>query len=310
MKKYFLVLLLSLLISLSMSCKINYIDIVELYHQNYSGTVLNEYKRMYNTEGDVIYNVVGVEFLKSSKLTQEQYNLCKEEYGYDFVNILAISSEIDYGNRREKLIVQQIIEFSSKKEAKYALENCFDSVTQEYLCIKNNVLYIENLANYLLLGNKRERKNNMLFSDDVFLKTYLSNDKLVIPDDINKISSYACRNSKINSLVCGESLEIIGYASFAWCRNLANVTLNDKLKKICSYSFSNCNKINSIIIPSSVEYIGEYAFTSGTLYCEASEKPDGWDDEFAAFNVKVYWKDEWYYDDNNIPRLNSEKENI
>lgn len=307
MKKYFLVLLLSLLISLSMSCKINYIDIIKLYHNNYDGRIFNEYKRMYNMDYTGNPNSVRVEFLKSTELSDEEYLISKEEYGFDFVNILAIAIEIDYGTYKEKRIFEQIFEFDNRKTAENVQNNFYNS---DIYCLRNNILFIENSANYLLLGDKCTKKNNFLVNDDIFLRTYVVNNNLSIPNDITKVANFACRGTNITSIICGESLEVIGYGAFGLCDNLEKVIFNKNVKKILTCAFASSNNLGSIIIPSSVEYIGEYAFTSGTLYCEASEKPDGWDDEFAASNVKVYWKDEWYYDDNNIPRLNSEKENI
>ena len=110
-------------------------------------------------------------------------------------------------------------------------------------------------------------------------------------------------SSKINSVVCGESLEIIDSFSFGNCKNLTSVTLNDKLREIGSYAFADSSKLEFVIIPSSVEYIGEYAFNSGILYCEAEKKPAGWDDMFATSDVYVYWKNEWTYDENKNPVL-------
>ena len=68
-------------------------------------------------------------------------------------------------------------------------------------------------------------------------------------------------------------------------------------------AFRECNNLKDIVIPKSVEYIRANAFTSGTLFCEAKNKPIGWETGFASKNVKVYYADEWTYDENNNPVL-------
>ena len=55
------------------------------------------------------------------------------------------------------------------------------------------------------------------------------------------------------------------------------------------------------IIPNSCEVIDMYAFDRGNIYCEAKSKPDKWHTNFAYKNAKVYWADEWEYDENNNP---------
>ncbi len=63
----------------------------------------------------------------------------------------------------------------------------------------------------------------------------------------------------------------------------ASINFNSKTYNVATIggcAFSNCSSITNITIPSSVTYIGRYAFykcTSLTIYCEASSKPSGWD---------------------------------
>lgn len=68
-------------------------------------------------------------------------------------------------------------------------------------------------------------------------------------------------------------------------------------------AFRECNNLKDIVIPESVESIEANAFTSGRLFCEAKSKPKGWKKGFASKNVKVYYADEWTYDENNNPIL-------
>lgn len=68
---------------------------------------------------------------------------------------------------------------------------------------------------------------------------------------------------------------------------------------IDSYSFSNCSKLKSVVIPQTIAYVGSYCFPKGaTLFVEGyTERPAGWS---ASWNkadenttLTVYWANEW-----------------
>ena len=193
MKKVLLLSLLMLFVSICCSCKFNYINIEKLINKNYTGKILNEYRRIYNLEdGNVKITVLGVNLIKSSQLTEEEKALFEEKHGYSFVNVWVMNAVVDYGDHKESTSNMEIIEFANEKEAEYALENCYTLSKQKSRCLKNNIMYVRNSANYLLLGEDCQRKDDMLISNDVLLRTYLGNSKLVIPDDITKTAMYAC----------------------------------------------------------------------------------------------------------------------
>ena len=61
---------------------------------------------------------------------------------------------------------------------------------------------------------------------------------------------------------------------------------------IGAYAFHECTSLTSIVIPESVTSINTYAFfncDSLTIYCEATEKPDGWADYWNPSNRPVVW---------------------
>ena len=64
---------------------------------------------------------------------------------------------------------------------------------------------------------------------------------------------------------------------------------------MASSIFTQCNKLEKLYIPSSVIKVGEeiveyYANTVHvTIYCEATEKPEGWHEEWASSNLTIYW---------------------
>ena len=62
-------------------------------------------------------------------------------------------------------------------------------------------------------------------------------------------------------------------------------------------------RIKYVVIPESVEKIDAHALSQGTIYCKTLEKPKGWDKDFAFLQAKVYWGDEWEYNEEGIPVL-------
>ena len=104
-----------------------------------------------------------------------------------------------------------------------------------------------------------------------------------IPSSVTSIGYEAFYdNTGLTSVMFGENsqLESIGNSAFEGCSSLTNIEIPDSVTSIGKYAFSGCSSLTSIVIPSSVTSIGEYAFSgcsSLTIYCEASEKPSGWD---------------------------------
>lgn len=78
-------------------------------------------------------------------------------------------------------------------------------------------------------------------------------------------------------------------------------------------AFRDCEHITDIVISESVTSIGEYVFNDCTsltdIWCEATEKPDGWPDTWSSLYYSnynspatVHWGDEWEYV-NGVPTL-------
>ncbi len=70
------------------------------------------------------------------------------------------------------------------------------------------------------------------------------------------------------------------------CSSLESIEIPDSVTSIGANAFNGCSSLKSITIPNSVTSIGRYAFfccggNDGIIvYCEASQKPNEWDDYF------------------------------
>ena len=102
---------------------------------------------------------------------------------------------------------------------------------------------------------------------------------LIIPDSVKEIKSFAFSVSPYKHIILPNNLEAIHACAF--------------------YMFN----LEYVVIPKSVTFIGMEAFSSGNIFCEAKSKPSGWDDRFAFYKAKVYYADEWEYDENGVPQI-------
>ena len=89
-----------------------------------------------------------------------------------------------------------------------------------------------------------------------------------------------------------DSVRIIGSNAFDYSR-CESMIIPENVVSIEECAFQKCAELRTVFIPASVEKIAELAFreTGGTtFYCEAAEKPDGWDDDWCGDGVKeVVW---------------------
>ena len=96
------------------------------------------------------------------------------------------------------------------------------------------------------------------------------------------------------SVTFGDSVERIPdylfYASNSNYPKIAGIKIGNNVKSIGSRAFRSVSSVSSVIIPVSVESIGEYAFYDiDTIYCEAQTKPTYWNDSWADSSINVIW---------------------
>lgn len=88
----------------------------------------------------------------------------------------------------------------------------------------------------------------------------LGSNQSVIPDGVEKIAKNAFDGSGITKIKLPKSVKTIEYRAFAECSELTEVILSDGLIKIGQNAFDKCSGLTNIAIPASVEEIQREAF--------------------------------------------------
>ncbi|MCQ2340538.1 MAG: leucine-rich repeat protein [Paludibacteraceae bacterium] len=160
---------------------------------------------------------------------------------------------------------------SIEKEAFY---NCYGLIS---VTIGNSVTTIGNKAFYGCSGLKKTNyigtvtdwckisfndstANPILYSHNFFIND-AEVKKLIIPEDVKSIGSYAFYGcSGLASVTIGNSVTSIGYNAFQGCNGLTSVTIGNSVTSIGGGAFRGCIGLTSVTIPNSVTSIGWYAF--------------------------------------------------
>lgn len=114
---------------------------------------------------------------------------------------------------------------------------------------------------------------------------------VIFPDNLEEIGTFAFSDTNIHSANIQSSISIGEYA-FSGCANLIELTLPDNLKEIGSYAFCDSAYLRVMTIPASVERIGYSIFDNsrgGWLFCEAEQRPEGWDKSWCRSQSFVVW---------------------
>lgn len=96
-----------------------------------------------------------------------------------------------------------------------------------------------------------------------------------LPESVKSIGAYAFANSVFtDSFALPKNLELIEEYAFEACEIPVTITLPEHLKIVKYYTFNNA-KIKGIVVPASVEVIGEnaFAFVGDSLVFQPSENP-------------------------------------
>ena len=116
---------------------------------------------------------------------------------------------------------------------------------------------------------------------------------ITIPDSVTSIGESAFHDcSSLTSVSMGNGVTNVGDLAFCNCSSLTSITIPDSVTSIGESAFFNCSSLTSMTIPDSVISIDRVAFggcTSLTLYCEAEEKPIGWNSWISPHYCPIVW---------------------
>lgn len=85
--------------------------------------------------------------------------------------------------------------------------------------------------------------------------------KLIIPENVLYINSFAFLGFKGESVSIPNSVTSIGYGAFKSCSGLTSINIPNSVTSIADETFDGCKKLTSIVIPNSVTSIGYNAFS-------------------------------------------------
>ena len=175
-----------------------------------------------------------------------------------------------------------------------------------------NLEIVNNVDNVVSIGAQAFYKCEYLDSFPVTLTSALTNigssaffgckklTTITIPNPVLSIGPSAFKSSGLCSICFGDSIETIGRYSFAFCDDLAEVSIPNSVKTICnnafqncdalaivsfgntintieSYAFDGCQALTDISLPSSIQFINNHAFDADwiqtTITCMANNPP-------------------------------------
>ena len=133
----------------------------------------------------------------------------------------------------------------------------------EFLNTNNNIqsIYVDPENQYY------SSKDKMLLSKDGRELLYaIDTQSVTIPDGVEVIRRHAFNGrSSVKNVVLADTVSQMDPGIFYYCTNLENVNLGTQLTAIPDDSFSECNKLSSVVIPDTVISIGMRAFYETNL---------------------------------------------
>lgn len=130
---------------------------------------------------------------------------------------------------------------------------------------------------------------------DNLLKDCKSLTSLMISSGVTSIGDNAFSGcASLTSVSIPDSVTSIGNRAFSDCKSLTNINIPNSVTNIGDWAFVDCTSITSITIPNSVTSIGAQAFGGYSplifiIYCETTEKPNGWNNNWLFTACPVVW---------------------
>ncbi len=301
MKKVYSLIMIIILVIICPSCKGNncsnledpnenddkkntngLIDLNDLYEKN--GELASNYFLGWGTR-TLKYELIIFETENASQFETESFSAC---FSDDVEKILYVKYE------REELAPYIVaMQYKSIESAKTSI-----LLSDSYYMRYENIVAARMSGSYLLLyGEYKEIDGYMLNLDGdslLFDDLCYTRKDIIIPQGVKYVPAFALASTIVKTIKCNLELEVLCSYSLSTTYSLEKIELNDGLKEIGEYCF-DVHNLEYIVIPNSVEIIGEKAFKNVTIFCEVDKKPSGWHYNFALNNCEVYWKGTWEY---------------
>ncbi|MBO5287236.1 MAG: leucine-rich repeat protein [Clostridia bacterium] len=164
--------------------------------------------------------------------------------------------------------------------------------TDEYIYVVNDVEGVveivdvrenSSIENYII-PEEIDGKKIVSIGNNAFMKCKTIK-SVTIPNGVTSIGEYAFQDcSSLASISIPDSVTNIGAYAFDGCESLKNISIPNSVTSIGGYAFRGCRYLSSVVIPKSVVSMGYSVFyncvESIDIYCEATSKPEGWNEEW------------------------------
>ena len=89
---------------------------------------------------------------------------------------------------------------------------------------------------------------------------------ITIPTSVTTIGEKAFENSGLTSIVIPGSISILEIGTFSNCSNLTSVVILDGVTTIEDSAFEFCYKLESVLLPESITFIGDFVFAATEVH--------------------------------------------
>ena len=177
-----------------------------------------------------------------------------DSYGDDYSGDVVIPESVEYSGKIYKVTcIGNEAFFRCSSMTSISIPSSIKSISGDevfYGCYRLTSVIISDLSSWCNVYFGNASANPLTYyARNLFLNNKKVT-KLIIPDDVTNISSYA----------------------FSGCRDLTSVTIPNSVKEIGASAFKGCSSLTSVTIPNSVTSVGSNAF-DGTPWFD--NQPDG-----------------------------------
>lgn len=151
-------------------------------------------------------------------------------------------------------------------ELKNATKESYGNSNVLYRYLGSNIYVADSYGLAYFINGQILEEDNVIYSSDeksiLIGKINSTNKNIVINKNVEKIEQGAFTRSTIESIdLSSTSITKIPYYAFSNCTSLRQVVLPDSLQEVGDYAFAN-SAVEQVVFPSGVEKIGSYAYFS------------------------------------------------